>query len=327
MTRAHVFVGLDVALLATIASVSVWAATSLAVASPTLIPLAITIDLVVTATVAHYLLGVRGAGLPKWTVAVVGFAGAAAARWLLPDAVDGTTLLLLLGAVEGGLALFTGWRMFTLFREARHARRQGLPLYETAEHALTEALESKPLARAVLLEVQLLTLGFVGPFRKTQVGPSLFSVHRESGWTWIAALLVGISFIEVPVLHLLLDHFVASWAAWIATFLGIYGALWIWGDAQAMRLRPTRVEDGKLKLRVGLRWAADIPLGLIRSVQPWTDEPEEGDLDVSVFGSGNVRVELRREVVVEGPFGITRKGGVIVMQADDVAGLIGAIGG
>ena len=65
-------------------------------------------------------------------------------------------------------------------------------------------------------------------------------------------------------------------------------------------------------------WAADIPLGLIRSVQPWTDEPEEGDLDVSVFGSGNVRVELRREVVVEGPFGITRKGGVIVMQAGKI---------
>ena len=71
---------------------------------------------------------------------------------------------------------------------------------------------------------------------------------------------------EMGALHAALVH-AHPRPAWTLTLSSLWGVLWFLGDYQALRLRRSVLEDGVLRLRVGLRASADVPLEDIACVR------------------------------------------------------------
>lgn len=326
LDRPAVLRSVDLVAVTSLYLIAVWVVqTPLFVHHPDVLGPAVAVDLVLTASVLHLLLGVRGGGLPSWTVPVVALAGGLVAGQLLPAGSGsalwwGVGLVALAELAVGATAL---WRLRTVLRETRAARARGATALDALEEGLARALESRWLAAAVVAELRLVSLGVFGVFRRPDDATAdAFTVHRTSGAVPLAAALVGVGAIEVPVAHWALDAYVGGWLAWPITVLSVYGLLWLWGDAQAMRLYPVLVRDGRVTLRVGLRWTATFDvadvIGVARATEP-------AEVDLSLISGPDVEVALRRPVELRGPLGITRTADRFTMSVDDPDGFVRAL--
>lgn len=325
LLRRSAFLTADAGLLTLVAALAWWLVRSpLYAAHSDILGAAVTIDLTLTAALIHIGLGVAGARLPRWTLLSVLGGGAALAHILVPES---SAVGLVLALVELGLVCMVGWVGLQIYRGGRAHRASGAGVFDAVERGLADALESEALASAAVMELRLVWLGLTGVFRRAPEG---ITMHRESGWMWVSAFLVALSFLEIPILHLLVDALLAplAWLGpvwvlpWVLSAASAYGVLWLIGDAQALRLEPTRVGVDTLHLAVGLRWRAEIPRALIQAVEPAIDAEDD---DFSVFGAPNVCVQLSQPVQVRGPFGIRRETDRFTLQVDDVAGLIRAL--
>jgi len=109
----------------------------------------------------------------------------------------------------------------------------------------------------------------------------------------------------------------------IAAGLHLYALLWLLGDARALRNRVTRVDGHLLRLRLGLRWQADIPRAAIDSVE--IGPAPAGSLRLKILGAPNLVIRLREPTEVRGFLGISRRSNVLAVQVDDPKGLSDAL--
>jgi hypothetical protein len=107
-------------------------------------------------------------------------------------------------------------------------------------------------------------------------------------------------------------------AAWILTGLGIYGAVWLVGDLQAVRLRPSWVDDEWLCTRVGLRWALTVPLSDVKRVRLLASgETVEDALRLSLPNARRVLIELHVPATAVGMYGFQKTAAAIELGVDD----------
>jgi hypothetical protein len=117
-------------------------------------------------------------------------------------------------------------------------------------------------------------------------------------------------------------------AAWIVTTLDIYGLLWLLGDFQALRLRPTRIEDDTLVLNYGLRWRAEIPLSAIAAIEPVHAEADwkrKSVLKMAMLDEPRLLIRFAEPRTMQGLAGIRRTFDAIAILADDDAGFADAL--
>jgi hypothetical protein len=120
------------------------------------------------------------------------------------------------------------------------------------------------------------------------------------------------------VVHLLVSRWSVG-AAWVLTALGIYGALWLVGDVQAIRLRPTWLDRERLCMRLGLRWTLTVPrhnVGRVRKLEG--AETVDGALGMALPNAPRVLVELTTPAPALGVYGIERTVKAIELGVDDV---------
>ncbi len=115
-------------------------------------------------------------------------------------------------------------------------------------------------------------------------------MHRHTGWLLYLGVVLVLVLVEGAVVHLLLAIFASPLAAWVVTGLTAYSALWLVGDAHALRHGGVVVAADGLDLRIGVRWTGVVPWSAIRAIA--CGEPPAGALDASILG-GNVVVLLR----------------------------------
>jgi hypothetical protein len=127
-------------------------------------------------------------------------------------------------------------------------------------------------------------------------------------------------FAELFGMHLLISLW-SSVVAWIVTGLSIYAVLWLVGDAHAIRLRPIRLTETMLLLRVGLRSTIDVPLESIDKFGAVSggalSRRTPGYLKAVLLGAPNFRVELNTPVDALGPYGLTMEAKTIDVQVDE----------
>jgi len=156
-------------------------------------------------------------------------------------------------------------------------------------------------------------------------GPSVlpdggFTVHRR---TASATLVVGLGLavvIETAVVHLLVSRWNEP-AAWVLTALSLYAIIWLLGDFRAMGARPTVVTSDTLRLRIGLRWEADIPLAMIESAEPARHEmggpKDKSELVAPVAGQTNIRIRFREAQAITGSYAMRRTVSSVITHVDD----------
>jgi len=288
---------------------------------PTPLSLAVLADLVVTMPVLYYLVVVRGRAVPWVTVLPIVMIGLIRARMILPGGQlhHLPDVELLAAAAEFGALSWVGWRAVRL-RQAY--RRVGLR-ESTFVGAFTEAVHQSfgsSLFTAVLIP-EICTLYYaLFSWRAKRDAPGhalAVTSHRRSGWGAVLAAFAMIVIVESVAMHFLISLWSAK-VAWLLTALSGYSLVWMFGDYRAIVLRPTLLTSTALRLRIGMRWQAEIPLNEIRDVRPY--EPSDARLPgfraVTLMGAPLLTVELRKPIVLEGLFGIRRTASSLGVAAD-----------
>jgi hypothetical protein len=268
---------------------------------------AVIFDLCAMPLLAWWLLMVRpGRARPRTLARVAALAIAFAAL------IFGREVRLLAIPLElGGLYLAV-----TSVRKALRTRDSADPA-AALRQGFTDALGDNPAVRAMAYELTVFWYAVVSWGRSAGAG---FTAYKRAGWTAIYVALGLCSIGEGVALHFLLRRF-GPYVAGAGIVLHLYMLVWILGDLRALALRPIQVEGGLLRLRIGLRWEAEIPLRLIQSVERSGTE----GMRLGVIGSPNLRLVLREPVQLQGMFGIRRRSSSLLLQVDEPDALAAAL--
>lgn len=283
--------------------------------APDRIALAATLDLTVTATLLVWWLGVRRRAVPWWIAVATLSWGVAIARAYVPHAPLGTLV-----AAGGALEVVTvGWLVLRIRRVVRGARaaRDAGPI-GALEAGLVAARIPARVAAILATELAVVGLALTGWFRRPRAGFAM----RSSGWLLFAGVLGFLVVVETAAAHIAL----AMWKpviAWLSTLSSAYALVWLAGDAHAIRLYPVAVAGGTLRVTVGVRWRAAIPLAEIESVTETRTVPE-GALSLALL-EPTVLVTLRAPVEVVGLLGRRRRADRLALTIDDPAGFAAAV--
>lgn len=226
--------------------------------------LIVTLDLAVIAPVAYFLLLRRLRLLTLQTLVSAMLLGGFVSVLLLrlqTGYTQGRTLVVLAVLELLSLVFFTS-KIVPLIRQVRADLRAGVALEQTLQRGLEAAYGGSlaiPVLRLALTEVFLVYYGVFGSFRRTPPErPDTFSYHRSRDFTMSLALIFIVGLEAVP-LHFLVRQW-SGVAAWLLTGLSLYTLLWLLGDLQALRLKPTELTATHLRLYTGLRRQATITL-------------------------------------------------------------------
>jgi len=272
---------------------------------PRLLTTAVVFDLVIAVPAAWWLLMVRPGAASKRSLVRIACLGIAVSALLF-----GRSMRVLAIPLE---ALLLVWA----FRAARAALQTGGDGLERIRAGCTGVIGENAVSRAVATELSVF-YSALAPHRREDG----FTHGQKAGWSAVAFVLGLVTVAEAIPIELFLRRFGNAPVA-IAAAIHLYALLWFLGDARALRNRVTRIDGNTLRLRLGLRWAADIPLRLIESVE--TGPSPVGSLRLKVLGTTNLVLRLRQPIEVSGLFGITRRSSTLAVQLDDPEGLAAAL--
>ncbi len=278
------------------------------------LPLAVLLDFALTLPFIYYFLVLR----PKrqgilWAIPIA-MVGIRLATTLLP-----TLPQILNWTIEAALVAFEIVVLVMLVRAVRKVlqemRTSGQIDFLDSVRAATA--KSHPALRIAAEEITTFYYSFVGWRKKTPVGTSCFSYHRENSLGILLGVLGFLSLPEMAVVH----YLVALWnptAAWIMTGLGIYSLIWIAGLYQAARLRPMLLAEDHVAIRVSLLWNAIIPYGLIKTGERISSTNENpAALRLKLLGESNIRLTLNTPVTLHSVFGIRREATILDLVVDE----------
>lgn len=307
-----------------------WFVTKSAVfqAEPRVFGIAVTVDLTVTASVCHWLLGIRLGGLPCWTVVPLSAAGFAVSRALLPaDFEDSEAVAAVVVAlIEGSALLLLVLNVRSIARDVRTDTAVGVNGFDALENALLKLAPSMPrLAAYARFELQLWTMFVFGWFlkRRPPDGPDVFTHHKRSRWFVLLGFFAFLTVIEAGAMHWVLHSYHFDTTKWIATAFSGYAFVWLLGDLQALRVYRSSLQtkNGErfLDLRIGARGHATIALSNIASVEIGErDRAIGGDEALFVlYGNANVRLSFRRPNNFKPMLGAERQVRALLTQVDD----------
>ena len=296
------------------------------IADADVVALGLTLDLLLWPVVG-YLFVARRYGWPLISAVPVFMLSLVVAHQVLPEehqsALSLTTRIAvpLVEIVVLSVLAFTVHRTRKLLREARAQDPSHDDFFDLARFSLRQTLPA-PVSEILASELALFHYAFFGWRKSPPVGPRDFSHHRTGLSGVLTAGLILATLVEIIPVHLLLHRW-SSTLAWLVTALTVYGLFWLFGDFQAMRLRPHRVVDGKLHLRLGLRWSVDVPLADIVRLETLKGNgkppAKQPDLKAVALGEQRYLIELRRPVFVRGLYGLRREVRSIGFTVDNPA--------
>jgi len=307
--------------LVTVAIVWTIALAAAATVPSPLVGAAAAIDLSVTAAVALYVIAVHGGHLPRWTLTATLAIGMLVGKLVLARGPDlGHAAMATAAALEVAALAMLAVRARRAYRAWRSARALGAETLDALEAMFAATGFPPRMASVVATELAVVAAGVTG-WRTPARAPARFTVHRVNGWLLYLGVFLFLLATESAVVHLLLAVFASATAAWLATGLAAYSALWLVGDAHAVRHGGVILGERALEIRIGVRWRGSLPWATVAAVA--LGAPPAGAIDASVLG-GNVVLHLREPCELRGVFGRRRAGRVLALSLDEPERFIAA---
>ncbi|AYK08263.1 hypothetical protein GOP56_05090 [Brevibacillus sp. 7WMA2] len=229
--------------------------------------------------------------------------------------------------VEIFFLCFIFFQIIRLYRDSKkHADRE-LSFYEAMEVALTKLFGDTPLKNVFLAEIKLFYYSFGVLFKKPDIRKDIsYSYHKT---TIIKTMMIvfGLLLIaETVLLHWLL----AKWsiiAAWIATAISIYAALYIVAFYNSVKYLPCTVTEDKVTLYAGYQSIAVIDIANIEAIQSPNmsnvalNPFEKGDSDVVnttlMMDSPSFEIKVKESAIHYGVFGMKKEFKRIMFKVDE----------
>jgi len=292
-------------------------------ADPQLIGTAIMIDLTFTASLCHWLLGIRLGGLPRWTLVPTFALGLAVGRALLPASIanTGAFSLVAIAVLECSALLVATVNLRKIARSVAAARRAGDNTFDALEAALLALAPSVPgLASYARFELQIWTMCCAGWFMtpRPAPGPGVFTHHKEPHWFALVGVLAFMVTVEGILAHVLLEAYHFTTTKWIFAASSGYALVWLFGDLQALRVYRSAIRGHTLELRIGARGHATIALRNIASVElgAWAEADADEALFV-LFGKANVKLSFHEPNTYKPAFSGAKRVRALLVQIDE----------
>ncbi len=162
--------------------------------------------------------------------------------------------------VESVLLLVGGWQLARAVRRYRRDRAAGLEVWAALEEGAAVFVPRK-VARLLALEPQLWACLWLWLFRRPTAND--FSYHKNS----IFGVMLIACFFSAPIEILLFELLIPwPWLRLVLLIASIYTVFWVLGYYAALVVRPHRLEDDGLRLRLGLFADERLPYAAIASV-------------------------------------------------------------
>jgi hypothetical protein len=193
--------------------------------------------------------------------------------------------------------------------------------------AAARAMGSEAVGEIIAAEVTNIYYSFFFYKIKSEVpeGATPFTSYKEYKLLFIVVGIIGL--IEVVGAHFLLDFMFSSTTAWVVTIITIYGMLFLIAEFVVMVRRPSILFGDKFYFQMGLRWSAIIPLQAIDKIVKLDYKMDTNKMMKCAIQSqyANVVLFFKEEQVINGVFGLKKKGKALLINVDEPELLIQAI--
>jgi hypothetical protein len=246
-----------------------------------------------------------------WSMVPIALAGLLRATYLYPNAASARPFVA--GLCE--LAIVA----FVVMQVRNGARRQAAGNPEAAiRTALQRIIMAPQVANILAAEFSIMYYALFSwrtePYVPGQA--QAFTIYKKAAHRDLLYGMALISLIEMPAAHLLL-HRRSAVAAWIATALSLYAAVWLIGLARSIELNPVLVTQDYVDIRYGVMFRLRIPRGMIVRVRRAAPGDGASAAVLPRRSEPNVCIELAAEMVAERLFGMRKKVKCIALAADD----------
>jgi len=273
---------------------------------------ALVLDMVVLVPGAYYFFVVRRFGLPTVSVAGVFVLSLIAATRIIPSEQRRvlTPLEIIAALAEVSVVSFIAWkavRGIHRFRTAK-TKQSDEDAFGAIRDAARQVVDSERVAEIFSYEIAIMYYGLASWRQRFVDGAGRYTSYKRNSY---GSTLLGIGVllvVELIVVHLIVQHYWSVTGAWILTVLSVYAGIWLLGDWQAQRLRPTMIANDALVLRAGIRWEVEIPISRIRSFRRVSaiEEKPRGTLNLVAFGDALFEVTTDIPVEARGAYGIRK---------------------
>jgi hypothetical protein len=290
-----------------------------------LLSFAVAADLVIGLPLIFYFLVIRKI---KWSVSAlipVFLLSAVAAWFVLPEYDHSYLLYIKEGAVfiEVFMLVFMVIRVRKIVREFKKQTLERYDFTSNIQKALVNVSGDNLFSRMIASEITLIRYGLFFWLKKPgKNSENHFSIHEKSGFIAMLVSVIFLSLIEAFVLHLVLVRY-SKPAAWVLTFAGIYSTVFLVAYLNSVIQRPVEICNGKLYLRSGILWSADIDLNKIASIEPvkrWDNEDKTVlNLAGAVFSEPVVIIRFKEPVTVNRIYGFHKTAtqiGIVIDEKD-----------
>jgi hypothetical protein len=291
--------------------------------SPEVVAGALAVDLVVLVPAAYYFLVVRRFGLPVISVAGVFVLSLIAASQIIPTEHQRvlTPLEIIAGVAEVSILSFIVWKAVCGVRRFRAAaaEQHDEDAFNAIRSAARQVVDSERVADVLAYEIAIMYYGLGSWRQRLTEGPGRYTSYKSNNY---GSTLFGISVllvVELIGVHLMVQHYWGATGAWILSIMSVYAGIWLLGDWQAQRLRPTVIAADALVLRAGLRWEVTIPFARIQSFRRISalEEKPRGTLNLVAFGDALFEVTTNTPVEARGAWGMRKSTECIWFTIDD----------
>ncbi len=283
----------------------------------TIVGSALAIDLVVVAPLLAYVLLVRAHRAKPIVLAPLLLVGFVLASTVIVPRPAGT--LAVLEVVVLGVEIGVVVALLVMARRALAGSvAPGGDLFDRVR-AGAESLVGRGRASGVFAtEASIIaaTLGF-GRARSEDT-EHVWTMHRSAGYLPLLVTMLAMLPIETLVVHLVVS-LVSHTAAWVLTALSLYTGVWLVGDYRAWRNRRTELSGGELRLRVGVRAEARVPLSQIESVEcgRYPLDRESSFVRAIVWGDANIRLRTQSPVRLTRMYGMSAETRELEFRVDE----------
>lgn len=297
------------------------AKSSLFLANPSQLSLAITFDLLIT-TPAIYFLIIRKRDIPKTTLVPVFIVGIVVASIILPNEHQYYLSLAktwVLPIVEIAVATYLIYTIRKGFKKIKLNQTKSLDFFMAAKNAANDILPKK-ISTAFATELSVFYYGFIN-WKKRKLGDSEFSYHQTTSTRMVLGVFIFLIIIETAAVHLLLQNW-STTAAWILTMLSVYTGFQIYGILRSLSKRPISLDGNTLTLKYGLMGHVEISVDQIKSVTAQTRSLDgvEGLVYLSPFKDmegHNVVIEVNKPKELASFYGFKKVFTSIALYLDE----------
>lgn len=310
-----------IALFFVIVLVEQWIVSTPQFYQKSILPLAVSIDLIIILPVLYFFIVVKPLKVNKLSVLGVVMACMGIGYWMIPkgyqDYLNYAEIALI--AIELGVFIWVLTKIQKVIKEYKQLEKIEADFIKNIHQAFETHLGNSFFIHFFVSELIMLRYGlFFWIYQKKNIQENEFTMHQESAFVPTFSVLVFVGLIEMVVVHILLMNSNPI-LLWVLTGLSLYSLIFLIAYMVSIVRRKIDIVESHVSIRVGKVWNFEIDKSNILEILSIKDiEKDKNILNAASFlmTQPNLLIKLRNKITIKGLYGIKKEINQIALVLD-----------